>query len=295
MSGFTLRQLEYLSGIAKTGSLAAAARELHITPGSLSAAVTDLERALGIKVLVRNRAKGAGLTPAGHQLIGNVHDILSAADDLTSAAGSIRGELVGSLRLGCFTALSPWMLPPVLDYFAKHHPGVDVQMHEDSSVQLQKMLHDGTLDACFMYRLHISTSVERVTVAPARLQIVLPSNHRLSARDSVRLAELGDEPAVLLALRPAADRVEEMTSAAGFHPNVRWRSASIETIRCIVGRGLGYSILMGRPYGDLTYEGQPLAYCRIEDELPENSIDLVYAPGATVSAKVRALIEFSCS
>lgn len=295
MPGFTLRQLEYLAAIAETGSLAAASRELHTTPGTLSAAITDLEKALRIQVLVRRRAKGAGLTPAGHQLIAGVRGVLSAASALTSAAGSIRGELVGALRIGCFTPLSPWLVPPVLDFFATNHPDVDIHLHEDSSVELQKMLHEGSLDACFMYRLHISSALEQVTVAPARLQLVLPADHRLATSETVRLAELRDDSAALLGLRPAADLVEAMTSAVGFHPNVRWRSTSVETIRSIVGRGLGYSILMGRPYGDLTYEGKPLAYRRIEDPLPENSVELVYTSGAMVNAKVRALADFSRS
>lgn len=293
MADVTLRQLEYLATIARTGSLASAARELHITPGSLSAAITDLERGLGLQVLLRRRAKGAGLTPSGQQLIGNVEEVLRAKEALVSAAGAVRGELVGSLRLGCFTALSPWIIPPVIDYFSTHFPAVDVLLVEDSSVALQSMLTEGSLDACYLYRQHISSALNHVTVAPVRLNLVLHAAHNLARQNSLHLADLGDEPAALLSLRPAADMVESMTSAAGFHPNVRWRSKSVETIRSIVGRGLGYSLLMGRPFGDVTYEGHPLAYRRFEDVLPENSIELVYPPEGTVNAKVRELANFS--
>ncbi|TKG71538.1 type 2 periplasmic-binding domain-containing protein [Prauserella endophytica] len=49
--------------------------------------------------------------------------------------------------------------------------------------------------------------------------------------------ELGDEPAVLLAVLPARDLVEEILRKTGFTPNVAWRIANVETIRSMVGRG----------------------------------------------------------
>ena len=54
-----------------------------------------------------------------------------------------------------------------------------------------------------------------------RLQLILPAGHRLADREEVHFAELGDEPAVLLGLKPAPDLIMAMTGAAGFTPNVR--------------------------------------------------------------------------
>lgn len=291
--GLTLRQLEYFTAIAELGSLTAAARRLHITPGSLSTALSDLEKELGVKVLVRRRAKGATLTAAGRQLVVKAQEVLSAAEGLTSAAGAIRGELVGTLRLGCFDTLSPWLIPAVLDYFSAEYPRVDLEIVESSSDELQGRLLSGELDAAFMYKLHISTPLEHTTIAPVRLQLVLPATHRLALHHEIRLAELEDEPAILLGLRPAPDLVDAMTAAAGFHPNVRWRSNNVETIRSVVGRGLAYTMIMGRPRGDRTYEGNPLVYRRIADDLPENSVELVHPAGGLTDAKVRALADFS--
>lgn len=293
MVALTIRQLEYFVAIAELGSLTAAARRLHITPGSLSSALSDLEKELGVKVLVRRRAKGATLTAAGRQLVVKAQEVLAAAEGLTSEAGAIRGELVGTLRLGCFGSLSPWLIPAVLDYFGTKYPRVDVEIVESSSDELQAGLLSGALDAAFMYMLHVSAPLEHTTITPVRLQLVLPAAHRLARQRQIQLAELGDDPAILLGLRPAPDLVDAMTSAAGFHPNVRWRSTNVETIRSVVGRGLAYSMIMGRPLGDRTYEGNPLVYRRIADEMPQNSVELVYPAGGLTDAKVRALADFS--
>ena len=82
--------------------------------------------------------------------------------------------------------------------------------------------------------------------------------------------------------------VMAMTSAAGFTPNVRWRLRNVETVRSVVGRGLGYTMIMGRPSGDRTYDGHALVYKRIADELPDNSVQLVLQAGSLGNAKVRA-------
>lgn len=289
----TLRQLEIFLVVAEEGTLAAAAQRLHMTAGSLSVALSALEKVLGVQLLVRRRAKGAALTVVGRELVENARQVLASAQALEASAGAIRGELVGTLAVGCFDTLSPWLLPPVLEYFAERHPQVEVVVSEASSDELQRRLQSGELDAAFMYQLHVNTDLERALVTPVRLQLVLPAGHRLANRTEVHFAELGEEPAVLLGLKPAPDLIMAMAEAAGFTPNVRWRLRNIETIRSVVGRGLGYTVIMGRPSGDRTYEGHELVYKRIADELPENSVQLVFQSGSLGNAKVRALRDYA--
>lgn len=293
MLSVTVRQLEYFVAIAEEGSLSRAAVRLHITPGSLSASMTALENAIGVPLLLRRRATGSVLTQAGRELSARARTVINAVEELESSAGSIRGALQGTLTIGCFDTLTPWLLPPILGHFAEHHPEVQVEVHEGSSDELQSMLEAGALDAAFMYQLHVDRSLEQTTVAAVRLQLVLSTDHRLATRESVRFEELGDEPAILLGLKPAPDLIMSMMDGVGFTPNVRWRLRNVETIRSLVGRGLGYSVIMGRPWGDSTYEGRKLVYRRIEDDLPDNSVQLVYPSGAVNNAKVRALREFA--
>ncbi|NMR29115.1 LysR substrate-binding domain-containing protein [Crystallibacter degradans] len=289
----TLRQLEYFTAVVQEGSLALAADKLFITPGSMSSALSALERSLGVQLLVRRRAKGVTLTATGSELLAHARQVLSAAESMQSAAGAIRGELSGPLHLGCFDTLSPWLVPPTLEYFAEHHPQVEVILQESSSDELQRLLVGGRLDAAFMYRLHTTAALDSTAVSDVRLQLVLPAGHRLAGQDSVHFAEMEDDPAILLALKPAPDLVVATIEATGYQPNIRWRSRNVETIRSVVGCGLAYSIIMGRPRGDRSYRGDRLVYKRIADELPTNAVQLVYAPGAQNNAKVRALRAFS--
>jgi len=139
---------------------------------------------------------------------------------------------------------------------------------------------------------HVSTPLETRRLAAVRLQLALAASHPLAAYDAVPLAALRDEDAVLLAMRPASDHVEEILRVAGMTPRVRWRSTNVETIRSLVARGLAYTIIMGRPYGDLTYEGMPVVYRPIADDLPANSLVLAVPKGGRPTAKLRELASF---
>lgn len=74
-----IEQLEYLEAIVKTGSINEAAKNLYLTQPSLSNAIKELEKEIGIQILVRSKL-GVSLTDDGRefmiyarQILDNVH------------------------------------------------------------------------------------------------------------------------------------------------------------------------------------------------------------------------------
>ncbi|MFL4473074.1 LysR family transcriptional regulator [Paeniglutamicibacter sp. MACA_103] len=292
MTDFTLRQLEYFIAVAEEGSVTAAAHRLHISAGAVSQAVTDLEVALGVQLTIRRPAKGVSMTPAGRSAAIQVRNILEKVRDLHDFTRGMRSELHGSLRLGCFSTLSPWVLPPIAAHFTDKSPAITLDFIEGPSDELQEGVLDGTLDAALVLFRHVHPGLEAIEIVPLRLQLLLAANHPLASLEAVPLKRLHDEPAILIDLRPARGLVEELLRGAGFEPKVKWRFKNVETIRSMVARGLGYSAIMGRPVGDRSYDGMPLAYRRIADEIPHNGLTLVYPKHSQPSAKLRFLLDF---
>ena len=292
MAEFTLRQLEYFAAVVEDSSVTAAARRLHVSPSGVSLALTELEACLKVQLTVRRRGKGVTVTPAGRWVYEHAREVIERSSDISAVARIVRGELAGPLRIGCFTTLSPWMFPRVAAHFTEHHPGVEVRLVEGVSGELQEQMRDGELDVVFMYSNHLEPNTAAEEIAPVRVQLAVAPTHRLAAWDEVPLRELENETAILLGLQPVTGHVEEILRSAGFEPKVRWRSTNVETIRAMVARGLGYTIIMGRPYGDRTYDGLPLAYRRIADEVPANNVVVAYPQGTVPTAKIRTLIAF---
>lgn len=292
MSDFTLRQLEFFVAVVEEGTITDAAHRLRVSPGGVSLAMSQLEGMLNVQLTLRHRGRGVAITPAGRWVYEQARAVMEGTEGIRSVAQVIRGELSGPLRVGCFSTLSPWLFPRIAAHFARNHPGIDMHLVEGASNDLQSQLKDGELDVVLLYKNHLLAGVTGVDIIPVRLQLAFAPSHRLAELDEVPLRELENEEAILLGVEPSTGHVEEILRQAGLRPMVRWRSTNVETIRSMVARGLGYTIIMGRPYGDYTYDGLPLVYRRIADDVPQNAVVVAYPEGTTPTAKVRTLVSF---
>ena len=288
----TVRQLESFCAVVEAGSLTAAADRLRVSPASVSQAITQLEEHLGVQLTLRTRGRGVEITAAGETVAELARGITGGLQDIQEVAAAMRGELTGPLALGLFTTLSPWLFPRIAEHFTHEHPGVNLELTEGGSREIQERLLDGRLDTALVYQNHLIPGVKSFTVTPVRLQIALAPSHPLAAYDRIPLRLLEKEPAALLSMRPSTDHVEAILQSAGLTPSVKWRSANVETLRSLVARGLAYTIIMGRPHGDTSYDGLPLVYRPIADPLPENAVVLALASGARPTAKTKELLRF---
>ncbi|WP_167132041.1 LysR family transcriptional regulator [Paramicrobacterium chengjingii] len=292
ISSITLRQLDCLRAVVESGSVSEAARRMHLSPGGVSLAITELERQLDVQLTLRTRGRGVEITSAGRSVYERAVKVADEVRGIHQTAATLRGELTGPLRLGVFTTLSPWFLPQIVEHITQRFPAIDLQPVEDGSIELQAALLEGGLDATLIYENHLTSGVKGHRIAPVRLQLAVAPTHRLARRASVYLSELEDEDCALLASEPASAHVEEILRNAGMTPRVKWRSVNVETIRSLVARGLAYTIIMGRPYGDRTYEGLPITYRPIADEIAPNAVVFGVARGAHQSANVRELLSY---
>lgn len=290
MSNITLRQLEHFVATVEEGSVSAAAARLHVSPGAVSLALSDLESVLRVRLMSRQRGKGITLTVGGRAVLEHARNVLATTDALVNAAGDVRGRLVGPLSVGCFTPLSSWLVPPLVAHFTVAHPAVELAVVEGSWDDLAGRLRAGLLDVALLYSAHTPSDFESMEVIPVTPRVLLSPDHPLAGHDHVALADLVDEPAILLHMPPSGDVTEAALAAVGFAPQVRFRSSNVETIRAMVARGLGYSITMGRPATRRVVDGLPLVYRPLVDDLPPNAVVAARTRGATRTVKVEALI-----
>ena len=109
---FTLRQLQYFVAAASAGSVTDAARRAsRRSQSSVSAAITQLEAALGVQLLIRHHAQGISPTPEGRQFLDRARALLRDADELERFASELTAELSGTLHLGCLVTLAPLVTP----------------------------------------------------------------------------------------------------------------------------------------------------------------------------------------
>ncbi|MGW0842373.1 LysR family transcriptional regulator [Streptomyces sp. NPDC002787] len=290
---FSLRQLEYFVAVANTGSMSAAAVRCHASQAGISAAITDLERRLGVQLLVRRRAKGVFLTEAGTRVLEHAQAVLALTEDLSASAKAEKGQLAGRLTIGCYATLSPFLIPPLVDGFTRLHPAVDLRFVDGSQEEIRQALLDGACDLAFLYATGAEAGLSCTAVRSSKPYAILSPGHPLAGRAAVSLTELADEPLIVYASPPAPSNADRWMHSVGVKPHIRYRTSSIEAVRSLVARGLGYSMLIQRWPTDTSFEGLPLASVPISDPLEEVDVVIAHAASVTPTRRARAFARYA--
>jgi DNA-binding transcriptional LysR family regulator len=195
----------------------------------------------------------------------------------------------GTVRLACFITLAPFVLPRLLSDLGQQHPELAVNVIETSADEVRTVLRNGTAELALTYDLALGTGLATERLGVAAPYVALPSDHRLAKRKSIRLTDLADEPMVLLDLPDSRDYFEALLTTAGVTPEIRYRSASYETVRGLVARGHGFSILNQMPAHRATYDGGAVTAVAIRDDLPGLPIVLARLQSVRTTARARAV------
>lgn len=292
MLPFTLRQLEYFEAIAAEGSLSAAAVSCNVSASALALALDELEHRLSLQLFVRRKGKGVTLTPSGMRLLSLARQIVTSAETLVAEASHAATSLAGRLTIGCYSTLTPFFLPAIMQQFQLRHPQLELDLTEADAPHLAALLLQGRLDAALIYGAHVSAELAFDAVATFRPYAMVASDHRLAGRRRVHLSELIEEPLILLDVHPSRPNTEEIFGALQLKPRIGHTTTSFELVRCLVGRGLGYGVLIQRPATTTTYEGQEIVLLELSGDVPVATVGLARAPGAPRTARYAALQNF---
>jgi DNA-binding transcriptional LysR family regulator len=256
---YSLRQLEYLIAAANAASIAGAAMALNVSQPSVSAAIAKLEEQLGTQLLIRHHAQGVSLSPAGSRLVAAARNLLTHAEELQRQAGAAGQEIAGTLQIASFVTIAAAYLPAVIAQVPALHPRVTIALQEGTQDELIEGLRGGRHELAVLYDVDLPEDLAATPLAAFEPYALLPARHPLARRRKVSLGALANEPLILLDVPPSRQYFLGLFHAEGLEPKIGFSSPSLELVRGLVGRGLGYSVLVTRPHGDRTYEGEPVA------------------------------------
>ncbi|HWM33620.1 MAG TPA: LysR family transcriptional regulator [Pseudolysinimonas sp.] len=242
-SHFTLKQLTYFLATAQHGSLTAASEAVHLSQSAMSNAISELERNLGVQLVVRQASRGLFLTTAGELLVSKAARLLEDADEIASQVTSTHLTLSGPLRIGCYPSLVSTLMPTLLSEFMERYPEVQLELQEGTEHELISHLRTGACDILLTYGVRMPGDVEMRQLAELQSYILLSRGHPLAGRKKVQLSDLETTPLIMLDLPPSGGYFTEILVSAGSHQTPRFRTSSVDVVRSLVARNFGYSIL----------------------------------------------------
>lgn len=123
----TIADLDFFSAVARAQSLAAAARELDVTPSAVTQRLQDLERRVGVR-LVDRTARRITLTDEGELLALQGRAITDDVAALTETLAARRGEVAGHLRVIAPFGFGRRYVAPVVAAFQSAHPAITIDL-----------------------------------------------------------------------------------------------------------------------------------------------------------------------
>lgn len=192
-----LRQLEYLTALARESHFGRAAQACHVSQPALSAGIRKLEAELGVQIVQRGR-RFEGFTQEGMEVLRWAQRMVAEESGMRQALSAMRGELVGSLRVGAIpTAMSVASLLTI-PVRAKH-PLVGFSLTAMTSREIVTSLNDFDIDVGMTYV--DGEPLGRVRVLPLyreRHLFLTPDAERFRGRTSLTWEEASTLPLCLL-------------------------------------------------------------------------------------------------
>jgi DNA-binding transcriptional LysR family regulator len=287
---FTLVQLHYFAAAVECGSMTAAARELMVSQSAVSTAIAQLEKSLGVTLVLRHHTHGLALTEAGRAFYAGLRAFLAHGQELADTATNAGRELVGDLTVGCFATLAPFQLPQILARLRETHPAISVHVLEAEHAELKRALRAGECEVALAYGYDLEQDLVPTSIGSAPPYALLPEHHRLAGRAAVQLSDLADDPMILLDLPHSGAYLLALFTDRGLEPLIRHRSTGFETVRALVAAGEGFAVLNQKPSRDTTYTGQRVVAVPIRDDIAPLEVVLVRVRGARSTRKAEAFM-----
>lgn len=286
----TLTELRYILAVAQERHFGRAAERCCISQPALSLAIRKLEEHLGTAVFER-RKNQISLTPMGEKIVPQAQRVLEEVEQINLIVAQGKDQLAGPLRLGVIATVGPYILPDLIPLLHKRAPAMPLEIEENLTANLNRMLLHGKLDVIIVALPHEEAGVVTRPLYEEPFKAVVPVTHPWAKKKRIDIDSLAQEKVIL----PHAGhcfRRQVLDQCPGISKSDREgvQGNSLETIRQMVASGLGITVL---PCSALTakHHHKRLATIPFTDPVPERQIGLAWRKGFTRPAALEAIGE----
>ena len=237
------RQLEAFQAVIEVGTVTAAAERLYITQPAASRLIQDLEQALGLTLFERRRGR-LEPTVEAQVLYEEVERSFTGLNKIFQTAEDIRTLKTGTLRIAAMPAMALGFLPRVIKTFSALHANVKISLQIRSSVKVMEWVASQQFDFGLAAVQHEHPAVKQELLLEAPFVAVLPLDHRLAAKRSIRPEDFENESFVSLGTElDVRSRVDSIFAEARVNRQLMIDTQLSAAVCRIVAQGSGVSLV----------------------------------------------------
>jgi len=284
-----LRDLKYLVALADHKHFGHAAAACFVSQPTLSTQIKKLEDELGVP-LVERAPRKVMLTPAGRDAADRARRIVAEVEQMKEAARRSQDPEAGTVRLGIFPTLGPYLLPHVVPRIRTRFPQLELLLIEEKSDVLLSRLREGKLDAGILALPLQDDQLHTEFLFEEPFLLAVPEAHPLAARESLSLRELSDQQLLLLedghCLR---EQALDVCRISGANEKSEFRATSLETLRQMVAANVGITLLPTLAVKPPVARSDSIHLLGFTDSHPSRRIAMVWRRSSAMAAFLQEL------
>ena len=240
MKQLELSTLSILIAVSEKGSFSKAALKVHLSVGSVSKRITDLEASIGTALFYRH-ARGVRLTPAGYSMIQHARGILYGVDRMHSEISEFSQEIKWYVRIAATTTVVTNYLPRDLHQYLEDNPAVQIDLSEQLSENIVDSLQQGSIDFGIFSKSVQHHEIETRPYRTEQFCLITLADHPLAKRESIKFSEALDNDFVGLSHSSSAFDFVRLKAESKLRLRIKVRN--FDAICRVVKLGLGVGVL----------------------------------------------------
>lgn len=233
-------QIRAFDAVAQEGSFSRAAEALGLTQPAVTIQVKALEERYGVKLFERSR-RSVRLTEMGERLFRMSRRYSSLEEQMREILTESAELESGQLSL---TADGPHIAMGVFARFLARYPNIELSVAMGNTRFVREQLTERRTDLAILPGIERHPQIHAMPLWKHTAVLIVGNDHPWADRDSVRLAELDDQPMISREEGSNTRRVADAAMAkAGIRPRRILELGSREAVCEAVGAGLGFSVI----------------------------------------------------
>ena len=272
--------------VAESGSFSQAAKRLHLTQPAVSKRIAQLEAQLNVSLFDRI-GRRISTTEAGEALLPHARAVHLELQAAQQSVRDLAGEVRGRLRLATSHHIGLHRLPPLLSFFSKAFPAVQLDIDFMDSEQAYELTLQGEVELAVVTLA--PSSIVNIVTRPIwldPLDFMVQEGTQLTRKKALGLKELSQHPAILPGLNTYTGQiVKSLFEQRSLPIQIAITTNYLETIRMMASVGLGWTVL------PRSMRDPSLATLPIRDARIERTLGAIHHEGRSLSRAAQAFIE----
>lgn len=274
----SLKQLHYALAIEKTLHFKKAAEACNISQSTLSTAINELEKQLGVTIFERNN-KQVLVTNEGQLILNKAKRVKLELDELLQISQVNKQPFATPMTIGVIPTIGPYLLPKVLPEVRSQYPSFKLKIVEDQSHVLVEKVRTGDIDAAILALPYPIDGLMSFNFWQEDFYWVCHKDECPNKVQEITSAELSLDKLMLLkdghCLKDHALAVCNLQTKK---QETDFDSASLHTLIQMVAGKLGTTLVPQMALDQLIYNESELTAVHLNEPGPHRTISLVIRP-----------------